>query len=174
MKKEICHYYPKPKEVVFLSYERAVNELLGAKIEKTPNESLIFDLEYSVKYNINGGGCHIRFAAYNGGTLVELKFVLAQATGARCGAIDSGLANLVENALGVESNAVYEGFDALVEMMNAPQPQPQMRNDPQYPPQARQGTQPPQNNCRDNFCPRCGTKFAPNDNFCTRCGSPRK
>lgn len=166
MKKEFCHYYPKPVEEIFTAYDRAVKVVFGADAEKAPNKLIEFDLEYSFKYNINGGGCSIRFTESNGGTLVGLSYVIAGAMGARCNACDLDLTEEVEQIVGVQSKNVYEEFDELVRRMNTPPPPPRGYG-------AGQGNM-PHDGGRANFCSRCGKPFAPNDNFCTNCGTPRQ
>lgn len=165
MKKEFCHYYPKPVEEMTIAYERAIKVVFGADVEKTAG-MIEFDLGYSFKYNINSGGCSVRFTECDGGTMVGLCYVIAGAMGARCGVCDIDLTAEVEQVVGVQSRNVYEEFDELVRRMSAPPPPPCENG-------SRQRNMPPEGG-RANFCSRCGKPFAPNDNFCTNCGAPRK
>ncbi len=188
MRRDICHYYAADVQTVYNAYlAAATNRQFRRDCKEEPYHTLTFGLNFSMKYNMNGGSCIIHFIPFGGGTAVDLRFVVAQAAGARYGRYDQDLTNAVVTVLGIpaqplqldieefmkESNKVYaQNFAAAPTMqytaapVNEPQPEPvQNRICTACGRELMPG---------DMFCGNCGTKAVCKTRFCTHCGTPAK
>ena len=69
MRRDLVYFYPCPKDAVFNAFLRTANEKFGKNCKKDPNgNSISFGLNFSFRYNMNGGACTIHFMPYQNGT----------------------------------------------------------------------------------------------------------
>ena len=84
MRRDLVYFYPCPKDAVFNAFLRTANEKFGKNCKKDPNgNSISFGLNFSFRYNMNGGACTIHFMPYQNGTAINLRYSIVQAFGAR-------------------------------------------------------------------------------------------
>ena len=83
MRRDICLFYQQSVPVVFDAYIKAAKERFDKDCDVNPYYSLTFGLNFSLKYNMNGGACHIHFIPCGSGTAVNMRFTVAQLAGAR-------------------------------------------------------------------------------------------
>ncbi len=116
MKRDICHYYEKDIKDVYNSYAKAVKEKFGQNCEYHNGYKMSFGLNFSFKYNMNGGACIIHFMPYKTGTAVNVRYTIAQLFGARYKAYDRDLTEFVVSFLGTNpidieiSSEVFEQY----------------------------------------------------------------
>lgn len=103
MRRDVFHIYPARIDMVYNAYKRAAVEKFGKNPECKPYNTIVYGLNFSMKYNMNGGGLHIHLKPMQGSTAVALRFSVAQAVGARYGAYDRDMTLYVESILGVKS-----------------------------------------------------------------------
>lgn len=106
MRKDLFHYFEADVKTVYEAYVRAANEEFGKACSETPYHTISFGLNYSFKYNMNGGSCHIHFMPYKTGTAVGIRYTIVQLVGARYGAHDSDMKKSVEKKLGISATDV--------------------------------------------------------------------
>lgn len=172
MKKQICHFYPIDVNTVYAAYDRAAGERFGKDCVRQPYHTIRFGLNFSLKYNMNGGHVQVSFMPVQGGTAVCVEYSVAQLMGARCGAHDRDLSEYVRAILGVAP-------------MDTPIPAGEIQNYAAYAPTASVATvqpiQPPVQAPSQQpigapdpgavrFCTRCGERSS-GGNFCAKCGN---
>ncbi len=171
--------YPKGIVEVFNAYAEAIKTKLGKNPDIKPYTTISFGLNFSFKFNMNGGSCTVRFMPYNNDTAVNVRYSIAQGTGARYGAHCSVFTKEVERLLGCSSLKVDIDAEEFIKYANsvasddtaaATTPQPQA---PIYEavPAAPIAAAPQQD---FKFCPSCGTKLNAADRFCVNCGKPQQ
>ena len=186
MRADVFHYYPRPIESVYNAYQAAIQSTFQKEPTGTPCHTLVFGLSRSLKYNMNGGGCHVHLAPYGGGTVIGIRYTLAQALGARYKAHDKDMTAAVEQLLGVGAQEIQTTMEAVLQSKPlssgaptpvtrpTPAPTPQAPTtpiaQPQTPPTAPMAAAAP---ARARFCPHGGTPFAEGSFFCGNCGTKR-
>ena len=182
MRRDLFYFYPADIDTVYVAYRDAIKNRLGKEAECRPVHMLVFSLNFSFKFNMNGGGCHVHFMRYNGGTAINIRYTIAQATGARYEAHANELNLAVDKLLGMKAQRINlnaELFEANKEerpiMTNRPPvSSPMFFNAPvPAPAPAPAPTEPPTFSERARFCGNCGTQFLENSNFCSNCGAKR-
>ena len=106
MKRDLFHYFEADVKTVYATYVKAAKEKFGKDCSATPYHTVSFGLNYSFKYNMNGGACHIHFIPYKTGTAVGLRYTIVQMFGARYEAHDSDMVNFVEKEIGVRATNI--------------------------------------------------------------------
>lgn len=192
MKRDICCYFHKKLPEVYNAYMQAIAMVLNKQGSPQPLHTITFGLNFSMKYNMNGGACTIHLIPYQNGTAVDVRYSLAQAAGARYEAHCKVLTQGVERLLGL--NAVRVTLP--IEMFLDPANQVTSANDlrcqgaqpgeaipaapvapvapvtaapvqPIQPAPAVPGAKP------FKFCMFCGEKLPTEARFCSRCGKPQ-
>ena len=194
MRRDLVYFYDRPLGAVFDAFVQAANRKFGKNCKIEQNRTISFALNYSFKYNMNGGSVTARFMPYQNGTAVNLRYSIVQLFGARYKAHAQDLTMFVNGLLqtagsliqlDVQQFLAYEqqaGPAGPVFVQSAqnpyiPQQQMQQPMPPQaVPPQAvpPQGSIPCSqcgavNNARAKFCVRCGREMQ--QSFCPRCGA---
>lgn len=197
MRRDLVHYYERDIVSVFEAYKAAAMQKFGKDCRAEPYHTLSFGLNYSMRYNMNGGACTVHFMRYGTGTAVNIRYSIVQVAGARYGAHDAELSSFVTAALGVPVQDLNVPPEVFLQEQNkvtaAPQPayrqvqqirqpvQPVQRPAPQVPQQTtpqvaqqqqtQRQPQTQQQSIRPKlFCDNCGTKIFPGARFCERCG----
>ena len=156
MRRDICLFYQQSVPVVFDAYIKAAKERFDKDCDVNPYYSLTFGLNFSLKYNMNGGACTVHFMPYNGGTAVNVRYSIAQGAAARYEAHNRDLTKSVAEY----SNC--QPTEAFIDVEEFLKPENQMHMRPAYEvvPQAtaqpvfRGENQPiPQNTPRTNIQP---------------------
>lgn len=119
MRRDLCHFFPADVKTVYNGYLAALgNKQFRRECREEPYYALTFGLNFSMKYNFNGGSCTVRFMPYQNGTAVNLRFSLAQLAGARYGAYDNDLTLAVEKELGIVAQTADIDVDDFLKPQN--------------------------------------------------------
>lgn len=180
MRRDVMHFFMADVKTVYQAYLTAAqNKPFERTCEQRPFYSFQFGLNFSMKYNMNGGSCTLHFIPHQGGTAVNLRFSVAQLAGARYEAYDRDLTNRAIDILRIpaqtlrinveeflnQSNWVTPGSTQLPPAPVAPAPAPA----PVAP--APAPVTPAQPAAGQKCCARCGSQLLPGARFCTRCGA---
>lgn len=196
MRRDICYFFPVDVVSLYNAYLTAAkNPPFSRDCKEEPYHTLSFGLNYSFKYNMNGGACTLHFIPYQGGSAVDLRFSVAQLFGARYGAYAEELTNRVSAILQAPSNKIDINVEEFLRAENkvlpsAVKPESFVTNGPvvapSQPVQPTYVAQPPQqppipaeepsrilrsNNIASSLCPKCGSHNEPGSAFCSQCGS---
>lgn len=183
MRRDICYYFAAPVPKVYQGYLAAAgNDQFRRECREEPYHTLTFGLNFSMKYNFNGGSCVIRFIPWQGGTAVNLRFSLAQAAGARYEWYDRDLTAAASAIIGVVAQPAKVPVDYFLDpanrvVTNAPQPAaappaPAPAPQPVVATPAPQPAAPaPQAPAHGVFCIECGRQLPEDAAFCCYCGA---
>ncbi len=199
MRRDIGFYIEAPIDRVYQAYLTAASSApFERDCKKEPYHTISFGVNYSWKYNMNGGSCNIHFMPYGTGTAVNIRFSLAQAMGARYESYAENLNEQVQRLLMVSIREREYEMDDFVKPENQVTPAtlqnlyaPPAAPAPVYQPapQAQLHQPAPQaapnvricGNCRNpldadaRFCPYCGVPaVAPTPSVCPNCHAPAK
>lgn len=157
MRRDLAFFYPVPVNVVYNAYVQTAMKKFGKDCKQNPFTTLSFGLNFSFKYNMNGGSCTIHFMPYQNGTAINLRYTIVQAMGARYKAHAQDLNNFAADIIRVKPQSItievshFTNYAASVQQNAIPYPQ---QAPSQYPPQnaqlyPQQNTQPyPQQNAQ--------------------------
>lgn len=184
MREDVCYRCSADVKTVYNAYLKAAQAPpFERNCTQEPFHTFQFGVNYSFKYNMNGGSCILHFIPYEGGSAVDLRFVLAQAWGGKC---EKYAQDLTDRAAAIlretprrckirieeftnEGNKVYAHKPTVVAAA-VPPPPPVATPVP-----AQIGYC---SNCgkaicaEDIFCSGCGTRIKTAQKFCTHCGTP--
>lgn len=115
MKKDICRIFKAELISVYNAYLKAATEKYGRECIQKPFYSIEFGLNYSLQYNLIGGQCKIHFMPYNGGTAVNIRYMLEQLEEAHYDAHEKGLLEVVESQLHVKGSLDKVSFEQFLD-----------------------------------------------------------
>lgn len=177
MRRDVCYYFASDVQTIYNAYlTAATNAPFKRGCAQTPHSVISFGLNYSMKYNMNGGSCTIHFMPYNNGTAVNLRFSIVQLAGARYEKYANDLTNAATAVCNVHASRADIPISVFTTAEAAPSvPQPAAAPQVTAPqPAAPQGAVCPKCgralNADDAFCGGCGTKVNAG-RFCTKCGA---
>ena len=154
MRRDLVYFYERPVKAVFEAFEQAANRQFGKNCKTEPYVRLSFGLNYSFKYNMNGGSLTAHFIPYQNGTAVNLRYSIVQPFGARYKAHAHDLTQYVNGVLRVAGQQIQLDVSRFLEYAaGAPASVPVQK-------QAAGGVK----------CPRCGAGCAEGELFCSSCG----
>ena len=167
MTRDLCYFYPCPLNAVYGAFVQTAAQKLGKDCKQTPMVSISFGLNFSMKYNMNGGACTIHFMPYQNGTAINIRYSVVQLMGARYKKHAQDLTLYANNIL------------RPVQQYPSPQRPAQgvkfcTNCGKQLPADARFCT-----NCGKEIavsapapaCPNCGKPLQADEKFCVRCGT---
>ena len=186
MRRDLGFYIDADIATVYTAY---LKTLMAPPFERSckqePYHTITFGLNFSMKYNMNGGSCHVHFMRDGRGTAVNIRFVIAQAGGARYGRyaeeIHRNLVNHLQVAP-VERNYNMDDFlkpeNRVVAQASTVPPTP-VAPTPVAPspvptapavsaPYVASSASPEE----ARFCTGCGNRLNPGSRFCSNCGTP--
>ncbi len=193
MRRDLCYFYPCPLDSVYSAFLQAANEKYGKDCKTDPGKSITFGLNFSFKYNMNGGALTVHVMPHQGGTAVDLRYSIVQAMGARYKAHARDLLKYVEGLIGtpaqdcalkIDAFLAYEesgtapGADPVLTAEQAEKPQileepEQIREEAVRQPEVR--SEPAEERTADpGTCPFCGRKLPLAGKFCPYCGGKLK
>ena len=151
MRRDICHFYPIDMRSAFYAHRDAIKQVFNKKCDETPFVKLTFGLNYSFKYNMNGGACTLHFMPYGNGTAVNIRYSIVQLFGARYEAHERVMKECVQKLLNLWASDVkipvdeFERYAANYssQQQYAPPPQQQYMQPPMQQPPYAQPQQPP-------------------------------
>lgn len=167
MRRDVMHYFNADVKAVYLAYLTAAqNKPFERTCEQKPYYCIQFGLNFSMKFNMNGGSCTLHFIPYQGGTAVNLRFSVAQLAGARYEAYDRALTDKAIDILRVPAQTLRLNVEEflqernwLIEGHSLPQAQP-----------VQQMAQPTP--AVGKRCGKCSAVLMPDARFCSCCGAP--
>lgn len=166
MRRDIGFYIEANIEQVYQAYlNAATNKPFERTCSQEPLHTISFGVNYSFKYNMNGGSCHIHFMPSGTGTAVNFRFSIAQAGGARCEKYAQDLNNAMQVFLPVSPLPASYNIDDFLKPENQVTPETLQQPAPAAVPAAPAtpvGT----------LCSKCGNALTPGGRFCAHCGTP--
>lgn len=200
MRRDLVYYYPLPVEPVYEAFVQAATQKFGKNCKLVPCKNMTFGLNFSLKYNMNGGSLTLHFMPYQNGTAIDLRYSIVQLMGARYKAHARDLILFTDSVLRIpgqmmtldiniflsyESSAPAATAEQLASMpmtsmqlgVNRQPAAPIQPVTPAAPVQPEPFVQ-PQNDAPPSgqqtpqyrFCMNCGAPITPNSLFCTKCG----
>lgn len=165
MRRDVCYYFPTDVKSLFDAYaSAAANAPFERECKFEPYHTINFGLNFSMKYNMNGGACILHFMPLPDGAAVDLHFVIAQAFGARYEAYAEDLTQQAAAILGMAPTPADIDIQHFMKEENKVTAVPVTVAAPACAP-----VETPVPMVR--FCTRCGNPVNPGDRFCTRCGN---
>lgn len=196
MRQDECYFFNTDVVTLYNGYLRAAQEPpFERSCKEEPYHTITFGVNFSFKYNFNGGSCIMRFIPYQGGAAVNLRFVLAQGAAGRTGRYAQDLTDQAVKYIGAEwhkskidvelftldENKVVQGLNSTVYVPPVPQPSPEPVveavpvytytpvNEPVSVPVELPKTNPMAE--EGIICLKCGRKMPTDAAFCSSCGS---
>lgn len=166
MRRDVFFYVEADIEKVFHAYlSAATNPPFGRTCNQEPYHTISFGVNYSFKYNMNGGSCHLHFLPCGNGTAVNMRFSLAQGMGARYGRYAADLNTAMQAFLPVVPQEAKFNVEDFLKPENQVTPA-------SYSNKPHVSTPTPQTvfQSTGSICKNCGTTLEAGSRFCTRCG----
>lgn len=162
MRRDLVFFYPMPPEPVFNAFVQAANQRFGKNCKLEPFVRLNFGLNYSFKYNMNGGSVTAHFMPYQNGTAIDLRYTVVQIAGARYKKHAQDLTQFTDSILGVRAAQIALDVNQFLAYEQGAAPVQQITQ--QAPVQQK-----PAALLR---CASCGREATPGAKFCAGCGNP--
>lgn len=161
MKRDIGFFVPANLEQVYNAYlMAATHEPFERDCDQKPFHTISFGVNYSFKYNMNGGSCNIHFMPQGNGTAVNMRFSIAQAFGARYENYAKDLNKAMQKFLPVSIQETEYDMDIF------------LRPENQITPEMSYGAPAAPSNTPTVYCANCGSTIAEDNKFCSKCGTP--
>lgn len=162
MRRDMGFYIEANIAQVYQAYlSAATHKPFERDCKQEPYHTISFGLNYSFKYNMNGGACTIHFMPCGSGTAVNMRFSIAQAFGGRYENYAKDLNNAMQAFLPVMPRPANYNMDDFLRPENQVTPAtlaaPTAPVIAQAAPAAR-------------YCSGCGHPLAPGGLFCSQCG----
>lgn len=185
MRQDVCYVVDADVKSVYAAYLKAAqNPPFERSCKQEPFHTISFGVNYSMKYNMNGGSCTLHFIPHGNGTAINLRFSLAQAFGAKCEKYAQYLTDHAAVILGKTPRMGRVDINQFLNDRNKVYEHPPVASQPAATPVAPAPAPAPAapgiqcSNCGKivaadaAFCSGCGTKLKKPGGFCTQCGSP--
>lgn len=198
MRRDLVYFYPLPINQVYDAFTQAANQKFGKSCKFDPYKTLSFALNFSFKYNMNGGSLTAHFMPYQNGTAIDLRYSIVQMVGARYKAHARDYILFINNIVRAQGTLIripiqqfldYEAKTPSTPLQNFQPARPQMP--PQPAPQPQTAFQPPrqapvrpapqpqtpprqapaEQAPNKSFCQNCGNPTTPGAAFCVKCGN---
>lgn len=173
MRRDVGFYIEANIQQVYQAYLTAAsNKPFERDCKQEPFHTISFGVNFSMKYNMNGGACILHFMPYGTGTAVNIRFSIAQAAGARYGKYAEDLNRAAQPYLPVPICPASYNMDDFLRPENQVTPvslQQQAAPQafvPQQPPASPQAPAAPA-----GYCAHCGNPIAQGSRFCAHCGT---
>ena len=181
MKRDVGFYIEANIEQVYYAYlKAAINKPFERSCKEEPFHTISFGVNFSFKYNMNGGACTIHLMPWGSGTAVNIRFSIAQAAGARYEKYANDLNAAMQAFLPVVPCPAAFNVDDFLNPQNQVTPEKLQNNTApvasapiQETPVATPVAPAPASETSfiAAFCTNCGTKLSPNGRFCPGCGT---
>ena len=179
MRRDVCYFFNTDSVTLYNAYLKAAQQ---PPFERTCNEerpySFSFGLNYSWKYNMNGGACTLHFMPWQNGAAVCLRFSIAQLAGARYENYADYLTEHVVKAIHVPSRRCEIDMEEFQKYeKQAPSTVSAPATSVQVPSPAAAPAKKLCSFCHNEvaadsvFCSHCGQKLIRPQVFCTQCGT---
>lgn len=172
MRRDLGFYIEADIEQVYQAYlNAAVNKPFERTCDQEPLHTISFGVNYSFKYNMNGGRCTIHLMPCGSGTAVNFRFSIAQAAGARYEKYAADLNSSMQNFLPVAIRPATYDMDEFLKPENQVTPATLRRSAAPAAPAAPVTPAAPTASAAA-FCTGCGKALTPGGRFCPQCGTP--
>ena len=180
MRRDIGFYVEAGLEQVYSAYlMAATHEPFERDCKQEPYHTISFGVNYSFKYNMNGGACTIHFMPYGNGTAVNMRFSIAQAVGARYERYAEDLNRAMAKILPVAIREAKYDMDEFLRPENQVTPADICGTSvsPRTTPIAADPAPAPApastiESSESKFCSSCGARLDEGARFCSKCGRP--
>ena len=181
MTRSVCYFFPVRLDQLYNAYKAAAgNARFRRECKEEPYHTLTFGLNFSMKYNFNGGACILHFMPFGNGSAVDLHFTIAQLAGARYERYAKDLTGEVEALLRVRAQPVEIDEELFLKPENkhttvpaqetVPAPAPVPVAAPVSVPVAAPA--PVAVPGQTKICANCGNTIREGERFCGACGTP--
>lgn len=169
MRRDIGFYIEANIEQVYNAYLKAAqNKPFERDCSTEPYHTISFGVNFSMKYNMNGGSCNIHLMPWGTGTAVDMRFSIAQLAGAHYERYAHDLNTAMQAFLPVVARPAEYNMDDFLKPENQVTPATLPKQAaPAAIPAATPAAAP-----TGVFCSKCGNPLAPNGRFCSQCGTP--
>lgn len=179
MRRDVCYFFETDVKNLYSAYLMAAKgEPFGRDCKEEAFHTFSFGLNYSMKYNMNGGACTLHFMPYKNGSAVNMRFSIAQLAGARYGKYAEDLTQAAANILAKaaynvnidveeflkEENKVMATQAPVAEVVSTPVAEA-------VPTPVPVAATQPQPQYKHRFCTNCGKPLVEGAAFCTNCGA---
>lgn len=173
MRKDICYFYPLPVQQVYDAFVQGAYQQFGKRCKTDPYKTINFGLDYSFKYNMNGGSLTAHFMPYQNGTAIDLRYTMVQAVAGRYKRHAEDYTGCINRLLGAQAQPIQLDINLFLSYeAGAPAAVPQQTPPVQQPVQTQPVQQPtPVQAPVRRFCPNCGSPITPQARFCANCGA---
>lgn len=176
MTRDLFYYIEADVATVYNAYLTAAQRPpFERDCHQEPYHTINWGMNFSMKYNMNGGSCILRFMPYGNGTAINIHFIVAQLAGARYERYAEDLNRALVNILPIAPAPIRLNADDFQRPENritpanvrpaAPAPIAAPIAAPAPAPVAAPTP------VAKNFCTNCGNKIIPNAKFCAYCGT---
>ena len=164
MRRDLGFYIEAPIEQVYNAYlQAATHPPFSRSCRQEPFHTISFGMNFSFKYNMNGGSCTLHFMPYGSGTALNIRFSIVQGAGARYGLYAKNLNLSMQNYLPCIPQPANYNINDFLQPENrvtpsgvAPSPNPQVFEAPVIP--------------HTMLCCHCGNPLPFGSRFCVHCG----
>jgi len=119
MRRDVCYFFAADVKSVYDAYlAAATNAKFRRTCNQQPYHTISFNLNFSMKYNMNGGSCTLHFIPYQGGTAVDLRFSIAQLAGARYKKYAEDLTNATVDVLRIPAQPITLDINVFLDERN--------------------------------------------------------
>ena len=172
MTRDVGFYVDAPVAQVYQAYlDAATHEPFERDCDQKPYYQISFGVNFSFKYNMNGGACHIHLMPSGNGTAVNMRFSIAQAMGARYERYAEDLNKAMQRYLPVCPRPMNYNVDDFLNPYNQVTPQ-SIQSAPIAKPAPVAPQPAPVAKPQGATCKNCGNPLAESDRFCSQCGTP--
>ena len=168
----LLYFYNCPLDPVFNAFVQAAKQKFGKDCQ-IKGKSMSFGLNFSFKYNMNGGFVNVYCAPYQNGTAVEIKYTIIQLALARYKAHARDLTNYVNGILQTSATEmqnvnpnIFAGCEQNYQQGYPQQVYPQQN----YPQQGYPQQNYPQQSV-NVICRCCGNAVSSDAAYCPVCGT---
>lgn len=179
LRRDLGFYVEADVKSVYQAYlNAATHKPFERECKQEPFHTISFGMNYSFKYNMNGGSCTIHFMPSGSGTAVNMRFSIAQLAGARYEWYASNLNEAMQKFLPVQPQKARYDMEDFLKPQNQITPATPMANVlpnvQSVPAPAMPLGQPvvatgPKSGVE--FCRKCGNQLLANARFCSKCGT---
>lgn len=172
MRRDIGYYIEADIKTVYEAYlKAATNKPFERSCKQEPYHTIAFGVNYSFKYNMNGGACNIHFMPHGSGTAVNMRFSIAQGVGARCEKYAQDLNRAMQAFLPVTPRSTAYNMDEFLKPQNMVTPATYQQTAAPAPVAAPVSVATPTPAPTDvQYCVGCGSQIIPGARFCCTCG----
>ena len=172
MRRDLCFYVEAPIDRVYNAYlTAATNQPFERECAQTPYHNISFGINFSFKYNMNGGGCNLHFMPSGTGTAVNMRFSIAQAAGARYERYANDLNAAMLKVLPVALYPANYDAEEFVKPQNQVTPAG-FASAPVAAAPVALAKEPAARSQNAQSCSNCGHAMGAQDRFCSHCGTP--